>query len=318
VHCHRELLMSHRMRPLWWSPADSLLRYNSQRYPLEKSRTGQGSIPGSCPPFLTMAPSPVPVVSLGIAIDHRIRRLIQPVEYAPGDQAGNHISILNARGRALARSKEEIAVTADLASPGSTGGIAVILQQPRENHAFEAGAEAVIDECPTLRALEEVFFVVSGGKLALLHDISVIDLLPYTSNDKGMADAFRAAQWAITAKEPDVVLCAGKKRLPKDLWDLKGDMFNLESKGVGAVFDEYPFTNISNSEGNSIKIRRVNGFHPSHALNHCPESSCLRQLLFLCVAETCAVYRTGLWNEETWMPAFRKRCSRVSRASTSK
>ena len=215
------------------------------------------------------------------------------MEYSPGDQAGKHISILNARGRALARSKEEIAVTAELAGPGSTGGIAVILQQPRDNHPFQAGAKAVIHECDTLRALEEVFLVISGGKLALLHDISVIDLLPYTSNDDWTASAFRAAQWAIASKEPDVVLCAGKKPLPKNLWGLKGDMFRLESKGVGAVFDEYPLTKIRNREGNWIKIRRVNGFHSSHALNYCPESSCLRQLLFLCVAEACAVYRTG-------------------------
>ncbi|KAK3898361.1 hypothetical protein C8A05DRAFT_19044 [Staphylotrichum tortipilum] len=263
-----------------------------------------------------MAPSSVPVHSLGIAIDHRIRRLIQPVEYSPGDQAGKHISILNARGMALARSKEEIAVTAALASPGSTGGIAVILQQPRDNHPFQAGAEAVIAECDTLRALEEVFFVVSGGKLELLRDISVIDLLPYTSNDDWTKSTFEAAQSAIAAKKPDVVLCAGKKPLPKDLWDLKGDMFRLESMGVGAVFDKHPFTKIRNREGNWIKIRRVNGFHPSHALNYCSESSCLRQLLFLCVVETCAVYRTGSWNEEDWMTAFRERCSRVSHDST--
>ncbi len=184
-------------------------------------------------------------------------------------------------------------MTAELAGPGSTGGIAVILQQPRDNHPFQAGAKAVIHECDTLRALEEVFLVISGGKLALLHDISVIDLLPYTSNDDWTASAFRAAQWAIASKEPDVVLCAGKKPLPKNLWGLKGDMFRLESKGVGAVFDEYPLTKIRNREGNWIKIRRVNGFHSSHALNYCPESSCLRQLLFLCVAEACAVYRTG-------------------------
>jgi hypothetical protein len=65
---------------------------------------------------------------LSISIDHRIRRLIEPVEYVPSGEAGNHISILDARGRALGRSAAERGVTADLAGPPSIGGISVVLQ----------------------------------------------------------------------------------------------------------------------------------------------------------------------------------------------
>jgi hypothetical protein len=41
--------------------------------------------------------------------------------------------------------------------------------------------EAGKEDCATLRALEDVFFVVSRRNLALLRDISVIDLVPYTT-----------------------------------------------------------------------------------------------------------------------------------------
>ncbi len=217
-------------------------------------------------------------------------------------------------------------MTTALANPRSTGGIVVLLQQPRDNHPFDEGVEAVKEDCETLRALEQVFFMVSGGKLDLIHNISVIDLLPYISpkdwenmyneaDEEAVASAFKTAQWAIAAKEPDVVLCAGKKSLPTELRHLKGDMWRLESKAVGVNLEKYPSTTVRNREGRWIRIRLVNGFHPSHAVNYNAESSCLRQLLFLVVAQTCAVYGMGSWKEEAWMADIRQRCSEVSRNS---
>jgi len=166
---------------------------------------------------------------LGIAIDHRIRRLIEPVEYFPPDGTGNHISILDARGRILGRSGAERAVTVELAGPQSTGNVTVVLQQPGNDHPFEWGVRAVIEKRPTLRALENVFYVFSGRKLKLLRDISVFDLLPYITDDnwkkheqRRKGECAQAAQWALGAKEPDVVLCEGKIFLPGKPGDLKG------------------------------------------------------------------------------------------------
>jgi hypothetical protein len=260
---------------------------------------------------------------LGIAIDHRIRRLIEPVEYFPPDEAGNHISILDSRGRSLDRSQAERDVTAELAGPQSIGGIAVVLQQPRHDHPFDSGVRAVIEDCPTLSALEDVFSVVSGRKLKLLPDISVIDLLPYTTdrnwgdmNNEEKASAFKAAQWALGSKQPDVVLCAGKKYLPGEPGKLKNDLSKLESQGVGAVFPN-PYIMVKDKDGRRIKIRRVNGFHPSYAMNYLPEHSCLRQLFFLVVAQTCAVYGKASWKEEDWMTALRRDCSTLYKDSRS-
>ena len=93
--------------------------------------------------------------------------------------------------------------------------------------------------------LEDVFFVISGRKLKLHHDISVIDLLPYTTKDnwedmtnEEKASAFKAAQWAISAKEPDVVLCAGQIFFPEKLSKHLDERWKLESKDVDAVFRE--------------------------------------------------------------------------------
>jgi hypothetical protein len=75
-----------------------------------------------------------------------------------------------------------------------------------------------------------------------------------------------------------VVLCAGRKFLSGKLRDLKDDMWKLESQGVGVVFPaKYQYVTVKNMEGGRIKIRRVNGFHPSYCKNYLPEHSCLRQ-----------------------------------------
>jgi hypothetical protein len=261
---------------------------------------------------------------LDVAIDHRIKRLIEPVGYFRPDGTGNHMDILMDRGQSLGRSTAERAVTAELAGPQSIGGIAVVLQQPRHDHCFELGTKAVIEDCATLRALEDVFSMVSQGSLTLLHDISVIDLLPYITNKdwelmnkkEEIERAFKVAQWALGAKEPDVVLCAGKRPLPKDLGYLKDDMWKLESKGVGDIFSQkYQAITVKDVDGSRIKINRVNGFHPSYAMNYHPEHSCLRQLLFLVVAQTCTIYSKGSWEEEDWMRTLRENCSNIYKDS---
>ncbi len=96
-----------------------------------------------------------------------------------GSEDGNHVSILEAFGNKLGRSKDETRVTCELAGPARTGGIAISLQQPRHNHPFAQGTEAVIRDCITLQSLEEIFPVVSCNTLDMRRDVTVIDLLPY-------------------------------------------------------------------------------------------------------------------------------------------
>lgn len=259
---------------------------------------------------------------LGVAIDHRIRRLIQPTRNFSSEYTKSHLSILKTEGKIRGLSAAERAVTVELAGPSSKGGIAVVLQQPRDDHPFEDGTKAVIEDCPTLCALEDVFFVMSRRRLSLLRDISVVDLLPYTTNDdwEGMStqeknSTFQVSQWVIGAKEPDVVLCAGKKYLPRNLGYLKGDMWKLESQGVGAVFSEkYPHITVKDKDGSRVRVRRVNGFHPSYAINYLPEHSCLKQLLFLVVAQTCTAYNEDSWKEQMWMKTLREKCSKLSKS----
>lgn len=263
---------------------------------------------------------------LDIAIDHRIRALFKPVPSSSSSANGNHIAILRDGGRLLRRLDDEIQVTGTFAGPESTGGIVVALQQPREDHPFAAGTEDVIEDCDTFRALRELFQIVSCNTLDIIRDVSIIDLLPYITDrelpayitdtemgfasEKDLQTAFDTSLRAFCAKKPDVVLCMGKVRLPMELSYCKGKICPLENCGVGGVFDN-PRVELTGSDNQRVQVKRVNCFHPSHAIHYNTEYSCFRQLLFLEVAQACGFYR-GDWTEENWMRNLRRYCKELT------
>ncbi len=262
-------------------------------------------------------------ICLDVAIDHRIRRLFGPVSPPTRSAgAGDHIAILEDFGDELRLPEDEIRVTSELAGPVWAGGIAVALQQPRDNHPFRRGTRAVIQDCATLAALDELFRVVSCGTLNLRSHVSVIDLLPYLpetetrDRDEATLDtmerAFRTSVEAICGKEPDVVLCSGRTWLGKEHDWCKGAAWMLESRGVGDTFGRHQEVRLKDENGGFTRIQRVNGFHPSYALNYKPENSSLRQLQVLVVAETCAIARGEGWENETWMESIRYDCENIS------
>lgn len=264
-----------------------------------------------------------PKVCLDVAIDHRIRRLFRPV-LVDLQEHSNHVSRLEVRGRMLKRSRHEIQVTAQLAGPAAKGGIAIALQQPRNNHPFEKGLDAVIEDCGTLYALYDIFTAVSCGTLDIRTDITIVDLLPYEhekvaeiGDDAKLRESFSTSTQIICDKEPGVLLCAGKIWLPSagKFDDRKGEAWKFESAGLGKKFGstaKLPVaTKIRSEEGGFVTIPRVNGFHPSFAMNYHPHVGLLRQLQILIGAETCGMLR-GDWEDEEWMDELRRRCQEIS------
>ncbi|TQN63745.1 hypothetical protein CSHISOI_11666, partial [Colletotrichum shisoi] len=269
-----------------------------------------------------MSPAGENSVCLDIAIDHRIRRLFKPVSQ-PHTEPSKHVSRIEAEGRSLKLPAAEIEVTAKLAGPPVMGGIAVLLQQPRHNHPFEQGLDAVIADCETLRALDDIFSVVSCGTMDISKDIAVIDLVPYVTksladvDDTRLENAFHTSVETILDKRPDVLLCAGKLDMSYSRErKVKGSAFMLEHIAIGNKFghdSKHPEIARIRPEGQKqkhelVKVRKVNGFHPSHAVNYHSHFSPLRQLQILIGAEVCGVYRND-WAEEPWMNDIRKRCS---------
>lgn len=176
----------------------------------------------------------------------------------------------------------------------------------------------MIKECKTLDTLREVFYIVSCGSIDMQDDVSVTDLLPYTEksnlaklDDDKLRASFRTANEFIVAKVPDVILCLGKIWLSRTGGgdDVKGEASKFESVGVGRTFGSDKSLQLGDGDD---KSQKVNGFHPSHAVNYLPHVSCLRQLLILIVAEACGRYNQD-WQEEPWMEELRANCQSWAR-----
>ncbi|KAF3360442.1 hypothetical protein VdG1_01402 [Verticillium dahliae VDG1] len=265
-------------------------------------------------------------ICLGVAGDHRIQRLCKTTPHGLAGES-DHVASIKEEGRALRRPREEIAVTAELAGPAYKGGIAVMLQQPRKTHPYDKGIDAVIEDCESLLALYEVFDVASRGSLDIRTNVSVVDLLPFVSasvdslSDAYLAESFKASTQVVCDKEPDVLLCAGKIWLPRagKFDDRKGDAWKFESVGLGTQFGSTPklpiTARVRHGSKGLVAIPRVNGFHPSHAMNYLSHVSLLRQLQVLIGVETCGTLR-GDWEDEEWMGDIRKRCQNISQSLT--
>jgi hypothetical protein len=265
-----------------------------------------------------------PKICLDIAVDHRIRALCKPVTIDPREPS-KHVSRIRKLGESLGRSHEEIEVTTELAGPPFKGGIAITLKQPRHNHPFEEGIDNVIADCGTLYALCEIFTAVSCRTLDIRNDTCIVDLLPYMSdkiskvNEADLEEYFNQSAQVICDMEPDVLLCAGK--IWPSTWgkfnNIKGDAVKLENIGLGQTFGRTPRfpvrAKIRGTDGSFVSIKRVNGFHPSYAINYRTHVSLLRQLLMMVCAETCGMFR-GDWENETWMTELRARCQELSRS----
>jgi hypothetical protein len=257
-------------------------------------------------------------VCLGVAIDHRIRQLCRPVAIDSCERS-EHVTRIHNLGNSLLRSQEEIQVTTQLAGLAVKGGIAITLQQPRHDHPFGKGIDCVIEDCATLHALDDVFTAVSCDTLDIRTNISVVDLLPYMAEeitevpDADLTRLFKVSAQTICDKEPGVLLCAGKIWLPvlKRANKIKGDSTKFESIGLGRTFgstEKLPSkVRIRQDDGSLVSIPRVNGFHPSYAMNYRAHNSLLRQLLILIGAEACGMLRDD-WVDKGWMTELRAGC----------
>jgi hypothetical protein len=123
----------------------------------------------------------------------------------------------NLRGHAIPAA--EYAVTHQLASPFTSGGVLFLLQDPREDHPWDKGASAVISDCHTLDALAEGVGIGSEGALSMVDHITVLDVRPFISQQvkktilrPALDSLYSLVFKFIRAKRPNVLLCMGSVR----------------------------------------------------------------------------------------------------------
>lgn len=111
---------------------------------------------------------------------------------------------------------DERDVTKNLAMPFTTGGILVLLMEPRQYHPWHKGVNCVIADCKTLASLNQGLEVGSKEELSLTNGVSVLDLRPFLPKkqhphlkENDWNEVYGLVFLAIEAKRPKVLLCMG-------------------------------------------------------------------------------------------------------------
>lgn len=247
---------------------------------------------------------------LGIPYDHRLKPLLG-IEITPPTQAiepENHAREIRHYGRRLQNSGRRSDVTDNeinfarwLALPETKGGFVIVLEQPAQHQQYFSDHQQTIDNCVTLKGIDEVCRAVTGSGL---EKVSCFDAFPFhkrlvkyslETHQKELDEAYAVFLEMIEKKQPDVILCCYRSSHSTKYQD-------FEAGGIGQVF---PSTQ-------RRQYMCVNAFHPSYALNHVGGNAALRTLLLLEAAQ--AFHRAyGTWRESLWMDNIRKYCADIVR-----
>ncbi|KAH7112365.1 hypothetical protein EDB81DRAFT_703337 [Dactylonectria macrodidyma] len=132
------------------------------------------------------------------------------------EQAFNKIVLFAENVRGPGIPLDELVVTRTLAGPFTTGGLLILLTEPRSYHPWDKGIDHVIATCNSLDSLNEGIQIGSKGHLSFKDDVSVLDLRPFLP--KKLHPTLRDSEWealydlvfsAIEAKKTEVLLCMG-------------------------------------------------------------------------------------------------------------
>jgi len=253
---------------------------------------------------------------LGIPADHRLRRLVSPVETTARPDRSEHIRILNNFGKTLAYLQQdgssnsirpsELDFGLELARPETTGGVVIVLQHPAPSQTYQDGYSAEEKKCATLTAVKDLIIFATAGSMDM-DSVTVLDSMPYMDTDFDPRNELHNESQkvfiqAMKAILPDVVVSCFSTET-----DIKF-MKLLRHWGVGVESD----TKSLRISGTNHDFLKVNAFHPSYAINYFPHESCFRRLLMLQFAKAFGRY-SGKWTEEPFMNGLRKTARDLSR-----
>jgi hypothetical protein len=115
--------------------------------------------------------------------------------------------------------EHELGVTEALARPFTQGGLLIVLLEPRIWHPWKLGVNSVIQNCRSLRVMDDGLKFVSQGLLSLTNGVCLLDLRPffvkkcYPELNSGVwKNLYDLVYEAIKAKKPNALLCMGNVR----------------------------------------------------------------------------------------------------------
>ena len=122
---------------------------------------------------------------LGIPVPLSLKGIVSvpPVCY-PSQGDKETIEILQNFGRELHRPANEITQACNLASGFSD--IVIILERPRRIHKFKDSFTKSVEDCPTLKAVDELVRLATKGARSI-HTVTVLDVFSFQPDKKDIS-----------------------------------------------------------------------------------------------------------------------------------
>lgn len=255
---------------------------------------------------------------LGIPVDHRLQHYLLRAPHLAANldrERGGHVDQLADFANSLHYAYGEPAIPLEerefaqyLAAPATRGGLLCLLERPTKYQNYRAEPKAIIDESPTLKSVDDLLKVLSGGRYDITNT-STFDMMPFVPREKegqAVRDTANNRENAratcfdmIGQKRPQVVLCCAGK-----METLSLNMSMYSGAGVGKSFTNTETVNPDGSKSVLIKV-----FHPSYAVRYRPTESVFLHLLMLEFAQAFGQLR-GDWVEQDWMDDLRREASK--------
>jgi hypothetical protein len=184
--------------------------------------------------------------------------------------------------------EHELEVTEALAGPFTQGGLLIVLLEPRIYHPWKNGVYSVIQDCRSLRVMDEGLKFVSQGLLSLTNGVSLLDIRPffvkkcYPDLDSDVWERlYDLVYEAIKAKKPDVLLCMGNVR------GTSSSRNNVRRLHCQEAIDAFELRDDSSKAHSLRHTQVIRAHHPGHFVNYHPQSIEKQQELLSSIYGAC-------------------------------
>lgn len=202
---------------------------------------------------------------LDIPVPRCVREiLLEPPVCPPRDEDNKALDLIKDFGARFGRSEDEIKQACNLAS--GLSDVAIILERPRENQPYPSNFDEFVQECETLKRVDELIRLGSKGARSI-HTVMVLDAftfsptpkdpenpkLPLTPPDK---DCHELIEQIVKLKRPKVILAC---------WQgVCGNPFVLRFKSLGVGTNPILTETVVKTQTTNV----IQSFHPGCVLNY--------------------------------------------------
>lgn len=218
-------------------------------------------------------------ICLDIPVPRCVREiLLEPPVCPPRDEDNKVLDLIKSFGLRFHRPEDEIKQACNLAS--GLSDLAIILERPREDQPFSSNFDEFVEECETLKRVDELIRLGSKGARSI-HTVTVLDAFSFSPKPKDREnpklplpppdeDCQELIEQIVKLKRPKVIVACWQGAC--------GNPFVLRFKSLGVG----TFPIFTGAVVITQKTTVIQSFHPGCVLNYDVSFKAYCRMLLMC------------------------------------